>query len=356
MKQRCAKCGLLMSYPGATTEESAQGVCDYCKNFKRKEFKGEELLKKEFNEKEKIGVTVSGGKDSIFVWNWAVQTFGADRVIAFNHRKVGMVHPLAAANIEKASEILQSKIIYMDDEEFYPRFIRNLRTYINHPDAAILRAVVCAGCRYGISNAIFEKCNGMGIEKVINGSSYLEAAPFKSYHMGKFGEGNETRGLLKGIISEDEYLEKNNIQTIIRDHFNCHEKDLANKKNEYGIKYIDFYDYIENKPQEVKRYVEKYLEWKHPDGQSWRFDCLVEEFKQILFLAAYGYSELDFKYSQMVRYDLISKDSAIESVQEKNMEVINRIDELAKILKGFKYDGTDIMKFYETCLPLLTGQ
>ena len=29
-----------------------------------------------------IGVSVSGGKDSLFVWNWAVSTFGADRVIA----------------------------------------------------------------------------------------------------------------------------------------------------------------------------------------------------------------------------------------------------------------------------------
>lgn len=174
---------------------------------------GEETLKRKFSHEEKIGITVSGGKDSIFIWDWAVRTFGPDRIIAFNHRKVGMVHPLAEENIERASKILQSKIIYIDENAFYPRFMKNLKAYIKNPNASILRAVLCAGCRYGISNTIFQECHKLAIKKVINGSAYLEAAPFKEYYMTKLGNGNETRGLLLGLLEEEEYLEKKDFYT-----------------------------------------------------------------------------------------------------------------------------------------------
>lgn len=92
--QRCEKCGLILSYPHALSEESSS-ECNYCTNFKRKDFLGREALLERLGKEGAIGVSVSGGKDSLFVWYWMVEQLGADRVIAFNHHKVGAVHQLA---------------------------------------------------------------------------------------------------------------------------------------------------------------------------------------------------------------------------------------------------------------------
>ena len=37
-------------------------------------------------EGEKFGVTVSGGKDSLYAWYKLVEYFGPEKVVAFNHK------------------------------------------------------------------------------------------------------------------------------------------------------------------------------------------------------------------------------------------------------------------------------
>jgi len=346
--KRCEKCGLVLIYPNATNQKE-QKECNYCKGFKRRKFYGQQALLDRLGEKETIGVTVSGGKDSLFVWHWLVEHIGADRVIAFNHRKNGAVHSLALDNMNSAAEILRTKFIIIEDYEFYPRFKDNLNSYLNTPNPAVMRAVLCAGCRNGISNRIFEECKIYNIRKVVNGSSYLELAPFKGHHMAEFGMGSEIRGLLKGLMENDEYLSQENLEVIIKDHFNCHDRDLSKKSNQQYVDYIDFYDYFENKPKEAKALVVNKLKWRHPENQTWRFDCIVEDYKQIIYYAAYGYSELDYKYSEMVRYGLLSREDAIAIVKRQNNELINNKEKLEIQMLEFGFDEQLINQFQEIC-------
>lgn len=346
--ERCEKCGLLLSYPNAINCDG-QKVCNYCKGFKRKIFLGEEKLIKRLNSEDQIGVTVSGGKDSIYLWYWAVSHFGPDKVIAFNHRKVNATNDLAVENIQNATQILKSKVVIIEDYEFYPRLINNLNTYINNPNPAILRAVLCAGCRNGISNRIFEECRKYNIKKVINGASYLELAPFKGYHMAKYGDGSEIKGLLKGLMENVKYLTKDNLEVIIKDHYNCHLTNLSNKGNEYNVEYINFFDYFDNNPREIKKVVISELNWKHPEDQTWHFDCIIEDFKQLFYYISYGYTELDYKYSEMVRYQLLSREAAIDLLNKGNIRIKHSYFKLRGFLQTVNYDEKTIQKFDQMC-------
>lgn len=346
---RCTNCGLLLIYP-----ESYNGTstCNYCNKFNRKTFKGESALIQKLDSESLFAVTVSGGKDSLYVWNWAVSTFGPEKVIAFNHHKTNAVDPLAIQNIASASKILNSKVVYINDDTFFPRFLRNLKTYIHNPNPAILRAVICAGCRFGISHLIFEECKKYDIQKVVNGSSYLELAPFKGHAMKSLGNGNETRGLLNGLSACDDYLTQDNLSTIIQDHFNCHAAHLSNKKNIDGIEYIDFFDYLENKPNEIRETAISKLDWKHPDNQTWHFDCVVENFKQLFYYLAYGYTELDYKYSEMVRYGLLTRDDAIRQLNLQIENMIFNVPQLRRQLIEWNVDPETIEEFDQLCVPL----
>lgn len=245
--------------------------------------------------------------------------------------------------------MLGSPLVIIDDYTFYKRFQENLKNYLAMPNAAILRAVLCAGCRNGISNRIFEECKKYKIEKVVNGASYLELAPFKGFEMEKFGDGSEIRDLLNGLLENNDYLKKDNLETIIRDHFTCHERDLSCQTNEYAIDYIDFYNYFENNPKAVKETVTKKLGWRHPEGQTWHFDCIVEDYKQLIYYASYGYNELDFKYSTLVRYGMLSRDESINLLKAQHSVTYSKIKMLEKQLVDFGFDNEGINSFQYIC-------
>lgn len=341
---RCKKCGLLLTYHGASDSKKRSEECNYCKEFSRQEFLGEKSFMNRIGDAQKIGVTVSGGKDSIYVWNWLVSKFGPDRVIAFNHNKVKAVHKMASDNIQKAKRILCSEVIIVDDFDFYPRFLENLKIYINNPKPGILRAVLCAGCRNGISNRMFEEAAKYNINTIVNGASYLELAPFKSHIMKELGNGSEIKGLLMGLAEDEGYLTEHNLQAIIKDQFNCHATNLSNKKTN-TIDYIDFFHYFENNPDIIKSSVVSKLHWEHPVESDWHFDCIVEEFKQFFYLLEYGYSELDYKISEMVRYGLLDRDKSIKELEEGNNGILMGYERLKNKLIEFEFDNETIKAF-----------
>jgi len=309
------------------------------------------LLFEKLKNEEKIGVTVSGGKDSMYVWQRLVSKFGPERVIAFNHHKINAVHSIATKNLKDAQKILKSELVIIEDSDFFERFKKNLKTYIKTPNPAILRAVICAGCRYGISNGIFKEAKKYNVKKIVNGASYLELEPFKGHYMEKLGNGSEEKGLLLGLTENKEYLSKSNLEIIIKDHFNCHEKNLSNKINSSDIEYINFFDYVENNPRLIKKEVVENLNWSHPVGVTWRFDCLVEDFKQFFYLNEYGYSELDFKYSEMVRYGLISREKSMQTIETQNAKILSDYDRLLKFLHDMNSEK-EIIELFENAFSI----
>lgn len=338
-----------------TTLKNGKQICNYCKNHVRKQFKGIKQLKEDINlkEGEKIGVMVSGGKDGLYAWMTLCNIFGPENVIAFNHHKSGLVHPFAYENLLNASRILKSQLIIVEDNDFIIRFRKNLEAFVKKPDPAMTRVALCAGCRYGITGNLYRLADEKyKIKKFVSAASYLELAPFKAELLKEKGNGNNKYGLLKGLIENEKYNFDDNIEIILND------DDLAYKSISNGKKTIshefknyklfDLDDYIENNPDEYEKAVTERLSWKRPE-KSWHFDCIIEEFKDFFYYGTLGYTENEFKLSQMIRYNLISRDDALKEICHYRNKMKNSLKTILQLLDELhlSYLNDEFIQFFK---------
>lgn len=339
----CDRCVLPDNYAGASfaQHETLGNVCNFCSEFRKREFLGEEqfIYDLDLGSDEKVGVTVSGGKDSARACGWLVERFGPERVVALHHHKAGLRHPLARRNLSEIGK--RTALIEVVDRRFLPRFRNNLRALLSCPDPAMVRVALCAGCRAGISVDLFRKARKLGITKIVNGASYLELAPFKTALMKRKGEGEETRGLVQGLVENELYEHRGNLSSILKDHVLCHESCFhryAGRNRFHGISYFDFFDYFINDPLEVRQYVQAELDYELPTGGDWHFDCYVEIFKDLFYWGLLGYTETDFHLSEQVRYELLPRKEAIEMLLEKRREIATGTD---RVIEQARYLGCD---------------
>ncbi|MBU3924988.1 hypothetical protein KJ854_03555 [Patescibacteria group bacterium] len=325
-------------YAGAVFHSiNSETVCNFCIEHQERKFLGDKQLICDLNldADERVGVTVSGGKDSLYAWMWLVDRLGSERVVAFNHRKVGLVHPIAEDNLRRAAKILNSEFVKFSDTEMLPRFRKNLAALLANPDPAIVRAALCAGCRTGISGKMFALGKSKSITKFVNAASYLELAPFKTALMKTKGDGNEKLGLLKGLKENPLYDHGDSIQTIMMDDDHCHKTQLAGWKSFElypEIRYFDFDQYIPNIPSQYETAVRRRLGWNRPE-RSWHFDCLVESFKDVFYYGTLGYTETDYKLSAMIRHGLLSRDEAMDQLLIARKELIDNKEKTIELMK-----------------------
>jgi len=338
----CDFCVLVKGYESAFFEKrNNKTICNFCENFREQEPLGvDQLIKKlSLKAKEKIGVTVSGGMDSLHVWAYMVKLFGYERVVAFNHYKMGLVHPIALENLMTAEKILSSKLIQINDHKFFHRFKKNIFALLKKPDPAVVRVVLCAGCRTGISQEIFSEANRLGITKIVNGQTRIDFAPFKDALLVKKGEGNKIKGLMKCLYENTKYYHGDNLIKIMQDEENYHWGKIGRSKNRDLLKqviYIDFYRYIKYVPSNVEATVKNELNWKSPTGNNWHFDCLVVPVKNYIYYGLLGYTELESKLSQLIRSGFMSKEFAAEELQRKRNKIIESKEYLFSFFHGIK--------------------
>ncbi|MFD1046007.1 hypothetical protein ACFQ1S_10750 [Kibdelosporangium lantanae] len=307
---------------------------------------------------ERVGVTVSGGKDGLAAWLWLVDALGAARVVAFNHDKFGLVHPLAARNLDVAHEILGSKLVRVADGTMLPRFRANIEAFFKHPDPAMVRVSLCAGCRFGISGRLFAAGASEGITKFVNAASYLEIAPFKAALMKGKGGGCERIGLLTGLKENPAYDHGDNLRIIDIDDRHDQKRQLAGGKCSSlypGVSFLDFDRYFPNVPNDRETLVADRLDWRRP-RRSWHFDCLVEEFKDVFYYGLIGYTETDYYLSAQTRHGLVGRVAAISSLLEARKVVIGGLDETLELMDrvGIGHLKDRMRKFYDNS-PFLTS-
>lgn len=345
-QNRCNNCILPNNYEAISFNE--KGVCNFCANHKKKIFKGEKSFVTDLDLVlgEKLGVTVSGGKDSIFAWYKLVNIFGAKNVIAFNHNKVGLVHPMAKENLLTAEKALGSELVIVEDFDFLDRFRFNFSNFLESPNPAIIKVALCMGCRFGIYGKMFQAGFERGVHKFVEAGSYLERSSFKVDLIKKIGEGNYLNGLLS-CLDENPWCDRSQVEI---DHENWRNPKLFKPKgfSHYDeVKCINFFHYFENNPFLSKEIVKKECSWKDPSN-DWHFDCRIELVKELLFLSLLGYTENDCKISTMIRYNLISREEAKKQIEKKNVEIKASFEEACIFLEKLKL-GHLINSFKKIC-------
>jgi hypothetical protein len=328
LKIACRCCVLPAGYAGATF---SGGVCNFCRKFRKRSFLGERAFRRALpaDKEQLVGVFVSGGKDSGAALASVIEAVGPERTVAITSDKGRLVHPLARRNLDNLQKNTGCGFVRVPDPDFYPRFLKNLSAFLEGPDPAMLRAVLCAGCRHAISLKLLAEVAKHGINTVVNAASYLELAPFKSALMRENGNGDETNGLLLGLMENEQYRHDGNLEVIVRDHGLCHEKQFHTSlgcTRVGDINYVHYFDYVENDPRRVRQEVQAKLEFELPDGEDWHYDCLVEPFKDFLYYGLLGYTETDFHLCEMIRYKVISRTEALEALDAKRDAIVANVD------------------------------
>lgn len=310
----CEHCGMTCRYLDTFHPNDAKDGCVVCAERKQPVFKGLEALKKDIDLQpgERIGVTTSGGKDSIHALMTMTKIYGKDRVVALTHHKAGLTDPVAEENLRKAVSILGTELITVEEKQMQERFRRNLSLLIRNPDPALVRVVLCAGCRYGITEELYRKGVQQGIRKYVSAASYLELAPFKEELLAMHGEGDADRGFEALMQQHLEYNYGDNLFYIRRDNgykYKSNRSDdrggLRDRMKEFQL--FDLDNYLENDPQRIEETVSKQLGWQRHE-RSWHFDCIIEEVKDMFYYGMLGFTESDFKLAGMVHYGLLSRE------------------------------------------------
>ena len=350
----CQNCGMTCRYLNAFHHSDRKTGCSICRDRGEKAFKGLEALKRDIDLQpgERIGVTTSGGKDSIHALSVMVDLFGSDRVAALTHHKVGLTDPIAEENLRKAVSILGTELITVEETKMQERFRRNLALLIRNPDPAMVRVVLCAGCRYGITEELYRKGEQAGIRKYVSAASYLELAPFKEELLAMHGEGDTDRGFEALMKRYREYDYDDNLFYIRRDNgykYKSNRSDdrggLKDRVNEYHL--FDLDNYLENNPEQIERYVAERLGWQRNE-RSWHFDCIIEEVKDMFYYGMLGFTETDFKLAGMVRYGLMTVEEARRQLSIVRWQLEHSYPKMEQffIRFGLSDSLTDLRRFY----------
>lgn len=352
--KKCKKCGLTARYRFA--ELDADGVCKYCRTFRPRTFRGAEELVRDVDlqEGEMLGITVSGGGDSTYMWGVLTDLFGPERILAFTYYRPGITNETALRNMKRTAQILGAELVIHTDHEAYRRFRKNLEIILCRPEPEAVRVLLCAGCRYGITATLYEEGVKRGVRKFFSAASYLELAPFKEELIAaRATSGSMDEGLDRVLADYPELDYADNLKIIRRDH---RFKYKSNDQWDNGgcqipvgpdLKLFDFDRYFENDPDRIEEIVRGRFDWQVTD-RSWHFDCLIEEFKDLFYYGMLGYTELDFKTAAMVRFGLLTLPQAEKIIRGQAEKIAGSYDKMLAMLRslGLGYRKPELDDLY----------
>ncbi len=299
----------------------------------------------DLQEGERVGVMVSGGKDSIYMWGVLSELLGTDHVLAMLYYRPGITNEVAVENVKRTRDILGGELYIHTDRESLTRFRKNLSILLENPCPEAVRVLLCAGCRYGITGLLYEEGLRRNIRKFFSGASYLELAPFKEELIKACSPSGDLDEGLESILRRYPELDyDNNLEIIRRDNkykYKSNETQRCGLNADPRIRLFDFDDYFENDPDRIEETVMQKYGWRKTD-RSWHFDCGIEDIKDVFYYGFLGYTEMDYRIASMLRYGLLTEEQAEQ--KRKGFHEHLKKDSYQKMLDVLRDHGLMRMK------------
>jgi hypothetical protein len=347
---RCSKCVLTDTTPGISLDSN--GVCNYCKSYKKFEYRGEDNLikllesQKKKNRKYDCIVSLSGGRDSSYTLLKMVKDYGL-KVLAVNYENP-FTDSQAKENILNAVEILSVDLVSFDLSNVHKRtFNNNFCAWIKKPHPSMV-PMVCIGCK-NMMLEILRIARRYDIRCIVNGGNPFEDSAFKKVLLGvdkdESCQNTFTKALF-GIINQSiknrDYFKPVCLSTMVTGYFFGDQYTLGSRIYGHNITKIDLFHYIEWNENEVMSRISSEINWKCPEKfiSPWRFDCKIGHLKDLMYMKTLGFTEKDDFYSKMIREGSITRDEAIIRLEKENKiydEEIISLMEIAEVDLS-KYD------------------
>ena len=326
--KRCTKCILPESFPFIEFDQN--GVCNFCNHYKPKnQIKPIDELKeliepyKKNNGKQDCLVPFSGGRDSTYSLHIVKEILGLNP-IAYTY-DWGMVTDLARRNIARVCGKLGVENIIVSANIRWKRenIRKNIQAWLNNPVLGMI-PLFMAGDKF-----FFYYCNQVkkqtGIDLNIWGINDLENTEFKTGFAGlspKFDKKRIYSLSIKNQVKLFSFVTTNLIkspsyinQSVWDSLGSFAARYIAPKKDYYHL--FDYYRWDEN---EINDLIQNEYNWETAiDTKStWRIGDGTASFYNYIYYTVTGFSENDTFRSNQIREGMISREKALQLIEEDN--------------------------------------
>lgn len=324
--RRCTKCLLPETMPYIAFD--SDGVCNYCKNYKKRNIPKpkEELFELVESYRRKQGpdciVPFSGGRDSCYGLHLIVKELKMTP-ITYTY-DWGMVTDLGRRNISRmCAEMGVENIIVADNISKKRRNIAlNLKAWLKSPHLGMI-SIFTAGDKHFFRHVETVK-QQTGISLNLWGVNPLEVTHFKAGFLGVRPDFEEKRVYMHGISKQLHY-QKLRLKAMIESpgYFNRsiwdtlsgeYYRSFTEKKDYYHI-----FDYWTWDEKIIDTTLKEY-DWElAPDtNTTWRIGDGTAAFYNYIYYLVAGFTEHDTFRSNQIREGQISRAEALELVEDEN--------------------------------------
>lgn len=324
--KRCTKCLLPETFPFIGYDEN--GVCNYCRNYRPHEMKGEDSFKKlcaTFHSaagKPDCLVPFSGGRDSSFVlhylkkelamnplafsYDWGMLTDLGRRNQARLCGKLGVEHVLVSADIRKKRVNIR----------------KNVLAWLKRPNLGTVPLFMAGDKQYfHFANLLMRQNN---IKLSLLGENLFEKTNFKSGFCGIkpgfdktsiYALSNKSKFKLAAFYGKEFLLNPAYLNSSIMD-------SCTAFKSYYMIKHqnVNVYNYIRWDEEKIMKILTNEYEWEIDPGTktTWRIGDGTAAFYNYIYYTVAGFTENDTFRSNQIREGQLSRAEALELANEEN--------------------------------------
>ncbi len=344
--RRCVRCILPESYPYVDFDE--QGVCHYCRTWKKITPKGEEALLRAVEPyRSKDGspdviLAFSGGRDSSYGLHYVKTVLGMNPV-AFTY-DWGMVTDLARRNQARmCAKLGVEHIVRSADIVAKRRYVRrNVEAWIKRPELGMVTLFMAGDKEFYSHARELRKETGIRLVIFCTGNM-IEDAPYKTGLCGvpQDDHGNILTAMsLRNKLGLLWYYGKN--YALNPAYFNESLVDTANAFWQTFVVKDDFlylFSYLEWREKVIVDTIRNLYDWEIATDTTttWRIGDGTAAFYNYIYQTMAGFTEDDVMLANMVREGHLTRDEAMERMQEFSKPRWPSIREYAQLI-GFSLD------------------
>jgi hypothetical protein len=344
--RRCKRCILPETYP--FMDFDADGVCRYCRNWRKIEVKGEEALLRAVEPyrskdgKPDVIVAFSGGRDSAYGLHYVKKNLGMNPV-AFTY-DWGLVTDLARRNQARlCGKLGVEHILRSADIPTKRRYVRkNVEAWLRKPELGMV-TLFTAGDKQFYKYAR-ELRQETGIKLVIFCTgNMIEDTPYKT---GLCGIREKDHGMtLTGLHQWDEYrLLWYYFVNYLKNpgYWNESLKDTLDAYYQTFVVKDDFlylYHYLKWDESTIVGTIRREYDWEVATDTTttWRIGDGTAPFYNYIYMTMAGFSEDEVMLSNMIREGVLSRDEALKKSAELSKPRWPSLREYAQIV-GFNLE------------------
>ena len=346
--KRCSKCILPETYPFIEFDEN--GICNFCDNYEKQIYLGEEKLEEYLKKYRKKGSTpdcligLSGGRDSCYAlhlikkkynmkpiaysYDWGLTTSISRLNAGKLTGQLGVEHILRSANIGKKRKYVR----------------KNIMAWLRDPHLGML-PIVQAGDKdfmsYGRS-----LCKDLDLGFCIHGTGYQVEQ--REFFLGFAGinqklKDNQRMSSYSLITKLKMFLwysyrtlkNPSYINEALLDNFKGYVSSFIVKEN-----FLHIYKYIKWDEKEMNDVLINEYGWlsdKSYGLNQWRMGDGQTAFNNFIYYHVAGFSEFDNFRANQVREGLIDRDTALKLAEKDNLPRYETLQKFSEII-GFSLD------------------